>query len=108
MLVGKQRRPEFSLFGVHYRRGNAKRYGQKLAEEFDIRSGGLELPMGSLSGGNMQKTILAREFSFDSPVLVISQPTRGVDIGAIEFIHEKILEKRNDGLRDSTGQCGFG
>lgn len=97
LLVGKQRRPEFSLFGVHYRRGNAKRYGQKLAEEFDIRSGGLELPMGSLSGGNMQKTILAREFSFDSPVLVISQPTRGVDIGAIEFIHEKILEKRNDG-----------
>ena len=44
-----------------------------------------------------QKAILAREFSFDSPVLVISQPTRGVDIGAIEFIHEKILEKRNAG-----------
>ncbi|MCE5343387.1 MAG: ABC transporter ATP-binding protein [Eubacteriales bacterium] len=97
LLVGKQRRPEFSLFKVHYRRRNAKRYGEKLAAEFDIRSGGLDIPMGSLSGGNMQKTILAREFSFDSPVLVISQPTRGVDIGAIEFIHEKILEKRNAG-----------
>ena len=97
LLVGKQRRPEFSRFGIHYRKGNARRYGEKLAAEFDIRSGGLELPVGSLSGGNMQKAILAREFSFDSPVLVISQPTRGVDIGAIEFIHERILERRNAG-----------
>jgi len=97
LLVGKQRLPEFSRFSLHYRKGNARRYGEKLASEFDIRSGGLELPVGSLSGGNMQKTILAREFSFDSPVLVISQPTRGVDIGAIEFIHEKIMEKRNAG-----------
>ncbi|HPS82403.1 MAG TPA: ABC transporter ATP-binding protein, partial [Candidatus Limiplasma sp.] len=97
LLVGKQRRPEFSRFGIHYRKRNAQRYAEKIAAEFDIRSGGLELPVGSLSGGNMQKTILAREFSFDSPVLVISQPTRGVDIGAIEFIHEKILEKRNAG-----------
>jgi ABC-type uncharacterized transport system ATPase subunit len=97
LLVGKQRRPEFTLFGVHFRRRNAKRYAEKLANDFDIRSGGLDIPMGSLSGGNMQKAILAREFSFDSPVLVVSQPTRGVDIGAIEFIHEKILEKRNAG-----------
>ncbi len=97
LLVGKQRLPAFSLFGVHYRKRNARRYAEKLASEFDIRSGGLDIPMGSLSGGNMQKAILAREFSFDSPVLVVSQPTRGVDIGAIEFIHEKILEKRNAG-----------
>ena len=53
--------------------------------------------MNSLSGGNMQKAIIAREFSFDTPVLIINQPTRGVDIGAIEFIHEKILEKRAAG-----------
>ena len=97
LLVGKQRLPEFSAFGIHYRKANAKRYAQKLADDFDIRSGGLDIPVGSLSGGNMQKAILAREFSFQSPVLVVSQPTRGVDIGAIEFIHEKILEKRNAG-----------
>ena len=53
--------------------------------------------MNSLSGGNMQKAVIAREFSFDTPVLIINQPTRGVDIGAIEFIHEKILEKRAAG-----------
>ena len=50
-----------------------------------------------MSGGNMQKVVIAREFSFDAPVLLIAQPTRGVDVGAIEFIHARILEKRNEG-----------
>jgi simple sugar transport system ATP-binding protein len=97
LLVGKQRRAEFSSFHIHYQKKAARAYAQKLADAFDIRAGGLDLPAESLSGGNMQKAIVAREFSFDSPVLVISQPTRGVDIGAIEFIHEKIMEKRNAG-----------
>ena len=44
-----------------------------------------------------QKVVIAREFSFDAPVLLIAQPTRGVDVGAIEFIHARILEKRNEG-----------
>lgn len=97
LLVGKQRRAEFSGFHIHYQKKAARSYAQKLADAYDIRAGGLDLPAESLSGGNMQKAIVAREFSFDSPVLVISQPTRGVDIGAIEFIHEKIMEKRNAG-----------
>ena len=97
LLLGKQRTPEFCGFGAHFRRRNANRYAQRLTEEFDIRASALDMPVSELSGGNMQKTILAREFSFDAPVLVISQPTRGVDIGAIEFIHQKILEKRNAG-----------
>ena len=50
-----------------------------------------------MSGGNMQKVVVAREFSFDTPVLIISQPTRGVDIGAMEFFHTRIIEKRNEG-----------
>jgi len=45
----------------------------------------------------MQKMVIAREFSFDSPILIVSQPTRGVDIGAIEFIHNEIMKKRNEG-----------
>ena len=53
--------------------------------------------VGSLSGGNMQKIVVAREFSYNTPVLIISQPTRGVDIGATEFIHEQIIQKRNEG-----------
>ena len=97
LLVGKQRLPEFSGFGLRYRGRNAQKYAQRLAGEFDVRASSPDMPVGELSGGNMQKAIIAREFSFDSPVLVISQPTRGVDIGAIEFIHQKILEKRNAG-----------
>ena len=58
---------------------------------------GVRTKVGSLSGGNMQKVVIAREFSFDADVYVIAQPTRGVDIGAIEFIHQRILEKRESG-----------
>ena len=50
-----------------------------------------------LSGGNMQKVVVAREFSFDTPVLIIAQPTRGVDIGAMDFIHQQIMQRRNQG-----------
>ena len=97
MLVGKQRQKEFRSFGIQFRRRRAMDYARRLSDAFDVRSGGVDLPMGSLSGGNMQKAIIAREFSFDAPVLIINQPTRGVDIGAIEFIHEKILQKRAAG-----------
>ena len=65
--------------------------------EYDIRGAGVDTAVGSLSGGNMQKVVVAREFSFDTPVLIISQPTRGVDIGAMDFIHQQIMKKRNAG-----------
>ena len=72
-------------------------YAKEVYDRFDIRSSGLETAAGSLSGGNMQKVVIAREFSFDADIYVIAQPTRGVDIGAIEFIHQRILEKRAAG-----------
>ena len=97
MLVGKQRQKAFCGFGIQFLRRRATAYALELAQKFDVRTGGVDLPLNSLSGGNMQKAIIAREFSFDTPVLIINQPTRGVDIGAIEFIHEKILEKRAAG-----------
>lgn len=97
LLLGRQRTKEFSLFGIHLRRGRVREHAEKLAERFDIRTSGVDEPASALSGGNMQKVVIAREFSFDTPVLVISQPTRGVDIGAIEFIHEHIIRKRNEG-----------
>ena len=70
---------------------------EEIYEKFDMRGAGVETTVGSMSGGNMQKVVIAREFSFDTPVLVIAQPTRGVDVGAIEFIHSRIIEKRNAG-----------
>lgn len=97
LLLGKQRSRDFSLFGIHLRRGKARQYAQDLVREFDIRTPGVDELTGSLSGGNMQKVVIAREFSFGSPLLIINQPTRGVDIGAIEFIHEHIIRQRNKG-----------
>lgn len=97
LLLGRQRTSAFSRMGVHLRRGRMRRHAEQLQQRFDIRTSDVDEPVGSLSGGNMQKVVLAREFSFETPVLLICQPTRGVDIGATEFIHEHIIEKRNQG-----------
>ena len=77
MLVGKQRSRAFRAWGIQFRKKRALAYARQLSEQFDVRSGGVDLPMKSLSGGNMQKAIIAREFSFNTPVLIINQPTRG-------------------------------
>ncbi len=66
-------------------------------EEYDIRTPGPITPAGSLSGGNQQKVIVAREFSRPIKLLVASQPTRGLDVGSIEYIHKCIVEKRDEG-----------
>ncbi len=66
-------------------------------KEFDIRTESMEAPVSSLSGGNQQKVVVAREFSRPLKVLIASQPTRGVDVGSIEFIHKRIIEERDRG-----------
>ena len=66
-------------------------------KEFDIRTETMETPVSSLSGGNQQKVVVAREFSRPLKVLIASQPTRGVDVGSIEFIHKRIIEERDRG-----------
>lgn len=97
LLVGRQRDKEFNALGFHQKRSSIERYASELYERFDIRGAGVDTEVGSMSGGNMQKVVVAREFSYDTSALVISQPTRGVDIGAMEFIHTRIIEKRNSG-----------
>lgn len=97
LLLGRQRDPAFAWGGFHLLRGRVSRHAKELAKTYDIRTSGVDEPAGSLSGGNMQKVVIAREFSFQTPVLLVCQPTRGVDIGATEFIHEHILQKRNEG-----------
>lgn len=67
-------------------------------KEFDIRTPSPQTPAGSLSGGNQQKLIVAREFSRPIKLLIASQPTRGLDVGSIEFIHKRVLEKRDEGV----------
>jgi simple sugar transport system ATP-binding protein len=65
--------------------------------DFDIRTPGVETPAGSLSGGNQQKVVVARELSGDIKLLVVAQPTRGLDVGSVEFIHRQIVERRDAG-----------
>jgi len=67
-------------------------------KKFDIRCGSHKVKLQNLSGGNQQKVVVAREFSKDPQVILISQPTRGVDIGAIEFIHNQIIALRDKGV----------
>ena len=69
----------------------------KLVQEFDIRTPGVNTLVSSLSGGNQQKVIVAREFSRPIKLLIASQPTRGLDVGSIEYIHRRIVEKRDEG-----------
>jgi len=69
----------------------------ELIENFDIRTPSPATTAGSLSGGNQQKVIVAREFSRPIKLLVASQPTRGLDVGSIEYIHQRLIEKRDSG-----------
>lgn len=72
--------------------------GERLIKEFNIIAPNGKIPVGSLSGGNMQKVVVARELSSSPKLLIAAQPTRGVDIGAIEFIHQELVNQRTNGL----------
>jgi ABC-type uncharacterized transport system ATPase subunit len=70
---------------------------RRLIREFDVRGGRPETPAGALSGGNQQKVILAREIDRDPKVLIAAQPTRGLDVGAVEFVHARLITERDEG-----------
>ncbi|MEA2007549.1 MAG: ABC transporter ATP-binding protein [Chloroflexota bacterium] len=72
------------------------KYAARLVKEFDVRPPNAELMAESLSGGNQQKVIVAREFSRPIKLLIAAQPTRGLDVGSIEYIHRRLLEKRDE------------
>ncbi|MDQ1639389.1 MAG: ral nucleoside transport system ATP-binding protein [Pyrinomonadaceae bacterium] len=100
---------ENSILGVHYRKPVVSTAGifldnqairkraAQIIEDFDVRPTNQELPARALSGGNQQKLIIGREFDLRPKLLLVSQPTRGVDIGAIEFIHRKLVALRDEG-----------
>jgi len=101
---------ENAILGVHYRppittlpghivldEGEIHRRAVDIIKRFDVRPPNPDLPARALSGGNQQKLIIGREFELKPKLLLVSQPTRGVDIGAIEFIHEKIVKMRDAG-----------
>ena len=89
--------PEFTKSGF-LRRNNIRKQAEKMIEEYDIRSGQGPITVSrSMSGGNQQKAIIAREIEKEPGLLVAVQPTRGLDVGAIEFIHKQIVAQRDAG-----------
>jgi simple sugar transport system ATP-binding protein len=72
-------------------------YAQDVVKRYSVKTSGIDSPMKSLSGGNQQKVVLGREVSIGSKLIIFDQPTRGLDLGAIEYVHRTILEERNKG-----------
>jgi simple sugar transport system ATP-binding protein len=97
LVVDRYFRPPFTRHKWMLSPAVMREHAENLMKKFDIRASGYDAPIGSLSGGNMQKVILAREFSSDPALLVAAQPTRGVDIGASEFVRRQLVAERNKG-----------
>ncbi len=97
LMLDRTSGPPFVRRGV-LQLGELERFATKAVDEFDIRTQGINEPVGRLSGGNQQKVVVARELSKDLRLLVAAQPTRGVDVGSIEFIHKRIVATRDAGV----------
>ena len=91
--------------GVSLQKQVIQQNAKQLIEQFDIRTPSAETAVGSLSGGNQQKVIIARELSRPIQLLVASQPTRGLDVGSIEYIHSQIVKKRDEGCAVLLVSC---
>ena len=98
MVLQRYFEPEFTGKTGFLKRGNIRAYAERLIEQYDVRSGqGAATIARSMSGGNQQKAIIAREIDKDPQLLVAVQPTRGLDVGAIEYIHRQLVAQRDAG-----------
>jgi ABC-type uncharacterized transport system ATPase subunit len=84
--------------GPEIRFDDLYKYAERVVQEFDVRTPSIAVPAQNLSGGNQQKVIVAREFSRPIKLLIAAQPTRGLDVGSIEYIHRRLVEKRDEGV----------
>jgi ABC-type uncharacterized transport system ATPase subunit len=75
-----------------------RKFAEKVIADFDVRTTGLEAQVRSMSGGNLQKVVLGRELSRNPKVLIAHNPTRGLDIGATEYIHKQLIKQRDSGV----------
>ncbi|HKO98378.1 MAG TPA: ABC transporter ATP-binding protein [Pyrinomonadaceae bacterium] len=96
-ILGVHYRPPIAAFGGFLDQTAIRARAQEIIEGFDVRPANADLPARALSGGNQQKLIIGREYKVNPKLLLVSQPTRGVDIGAIEFIHRKLVALRDAG-----------
>ena len=97
IVLQKFQEPQFQKHGF-IKFGNVRKYAEKLIEQFDVRSGQGPITITrSMSGGNQQKAIIARELDREKDLVVAVQPTRGLDVGAIEYIHSQLIKQRDEG-----------
>jgi simple sugar transport system ATP-binding protein len=97
LILKNFRKSPYSNFLGFLRFPAIVKHAEELIREFDIRASGGAAPARSMSGGNQQKAVIAREISLSPDLLIVSQPTRGLDVGAIEYIHQRIVEERDKG-----------
>ncbi len=97
LMLDRSDRKPFAK-GLSLQLAYLKKFAQEKLQQFDIRAQGIESKASQLSGGNQQKVVLARELSRELRLLVASQPTRGLDVGSIEFVHEQIVATRDSGI----------
>jgi simple sugar transport system ATP-binding protein len=97
LVLQRFREPQFQHMGF-IDQGAVRAYSEKLIQQYDVRSGQGSITVArSMSGGNQQKAIIAREVDRDKPLIVAVQPTRGLDVGAIEHIHGQLVAERDRG-----------
>ena len=96
-VLNLTRRKPFAS-GIRINRKAIRQNAEQLVRDFDVRTASVDTAVGTLSGGNQQKVIVGREMSHASRLLVLSQPTRGLDVGSIQYIHRRIVEARDAGL----------
>ena len=96
IILGRQREKLFnSTFSLDQKHISA--FSSEIVKEYNVRASSLKQPVRGLSGGNQQKIVVGRELTKEVPLIVACHPTRGLDIGATEFVHESILAARNEG-----------
>ena len=97
MVLQSFEEPRFQSMGF-IKFGEVRKYAERLIEQYDVRSGQGPVTIArSMSGGNQQKAIVAREIDRDLPLIIAVQPTRGLDVGAIEYIHKQLVKQRDAG-----------
>jgi simple sugar transport system ATP-binding protein len=83
---------------IFLKQDEMKKFAQKVVSDFDVKTPGIDVPVKSLSGGNLQKVLMARELARNPKILVVHNPTRGLDIGATEYIHKQLVKQRDNGV----------
>jgi simple sugar transport system ATP-binding protein len=97
IILGSHDRPPFAKDSVRLDINEASNYADKLIEEFSIKTPSKDAPAQHLSGGTQQRVVLAREFSRNPKLIIACQPTRGLDVGATEYVRSKLVDMRNNG-----------